>query len=94
MGLIASELSDLVVVTTDNPRDEKPDEIINDITKGILNKNYIIEIDRKTAIKKTIETAPDDSIILIAGKGHENYQEIAGERIYFSDKELAIECLK
>lgn len=89
MGKIAEELSSFVYVTSDNPRTEDPDEIINDIVMGMTYKNHKILADREDAIKKSIEQSEDDAVILIAGKGHENYQEINGIRNYFSDKEVA-----
>lgn len=89
MGKIASELSKYAIVTSDNPRYEEPLEIINDIKNGISKTNYEVIEDREEAIKKAIENSEDDAVILIAGKGHENYQEIKGVRNHFSDKEVA-----
>jgi UDP-N-acetylmuramoyl-L-alanyl-D-glutamate--2,6-diaminopimelate ligase len=89
MGRIASELSDKVVITSDNPRTENPFSIIEDIKKGITKNNFIVEENREEAIRKAIKTADDESVILIAGKGHENYQEINGVRNHFSDQEVA-----
>ncbi len=89
MGRIASEMSKYVIVTSDNPRFEQPMEIIKDITKGISRKNYEVIENRETAIRKAIEESEDNAVILIAGKGHENYQEIKGVRSHFSDKEIA-----
>jgi len=89
MGKIASELSDKVFVTSDNPRFEDPFIIIDEIKKGIAKNNYEIIENREEAIRKSIETSEDTAVILIAGKGHENYQEIKGIRNHFSDKETA-----
>ena len=89
MGKIASELSKYAIITSDNPRYEEPLEIINDIKKGITQTNYEVVENREEAIKKAIEKSEDDAVILIAGKGHENYQEIKGVRNHFSDKEIA-----
>ncbi len=89
MGRIASEMSKYVIVTSDNPRFEQPMEIIKDITKGISRKNYEVIENREAAIRKAIEESEDNAVILIAGKGHENYQEIKGVRSHFSDKETA-----
>lgn len=94
MGKIASELSDFVYLTSDNPRSEKPEKIINDIKEGINKQNYFVETNRREAIKKAITDTVDNAIILIAGKGHENYQDIAGVKKYFSDKETALEYLR
>lgn len=89
MGKIASELSDKVIITSDNPRTENPYAIIEDIKKGITKNNFIIVENREEAIRKAIKTSEDKSVILIAGKGHENYQEINGVRHHFSDQEVA-----
>jgi UDP-N-acetylmuramoyl-L-alanyl-D-glutamate--2,6-diaminopimelate ligase len=89
MGKIATELSDEVIITSDNPRDENPFKIIEDIKSGITGSNYIIIENREEAIKKAITQSSDNSIILIAGKGHEDYQEIKGVRSHFSDKDVA-----
>ena len=89
MGKVASELSDKVIITSDNPRTENPFEIIEDIKKGIVKSSYIVEENREEAIKKAISSSNDDAVILIAGKGHEDYQEINGIRNHFSDREVA-----
>lgn len=94
MGEAASELSDFVFVTSDNPRDEEPMNIIDDIIKGIKRSNYAIEENREEAIRKAICESEENAVILIAGKGHENYQEIHGIRKYFSDRETAIKYLE
>jgi len=89
MGEIASSLSDKVYVTSDNPRFEEPMDIIKDILKGISKNNFEVIENREDAIKQAIEKSEDNSVILIAGKGHETYQEIKGIRNHFSDKETA-----
>ncbi len=89
MGKIAEELSDFVYVTSDNPRTEDPNEIINQITKGLVHNNHKIVEDREEAIRSAINNSEDNAVILIAGKGHETYQEINGVRHFFSDKETA-----
>lgn len=94
MGKIAAELSDKVIITTDNPRDEEPLTIIKEIEEGVKKNNYKIIADRKEAIIKTIESSEEDAVILIAGKGHEDYQEIKGKRFHFSDKETVQSFLK
>ncbi|MBA3060968.1 MAG: UDP-N-acetylmuramoyl-L-alanyl-D-glutamate--2,6-diaminopimelate ligase [Nitrospirae bacterium] len=94
MAAIATKLSDYVVITSDNPRSEEPIEIIKEIEKGALRMNYTIEPDRETAIKKAVETAEEGDILLIAGKGHEDYQEIKGARHKFSDRETAEKAIK
>ncbi|MBI4685033.1 MAG: UDP-N-acetylmuramoyl-L-alanyl-D-glutamate--2,6-diaminopimelate ligase [Nitrospirae bacterium] len=88
MGAIATRLSDYVVITSDNPRNEDPLEIIREIQAGTLRRNYIIEPDREKAIRRAIDIAEKGDIVLIAGKGHEDYQEIKGIRYRFSDREI------
>jgi UDP-N-acetylmuramoyl-L-alanyl-D-glutamate--2,6-diaminopimelate ligase len=89
MGGIAEIYSDFVFVTSDNPRTEDPLEIINDIKNGLSKDNHKIIVEREEAIKSAIESSNENAVILIAGKGHETYQEINGVRNYFSDKEVA-----
>ncbi len=89
MGKIASELSHHAIVTSDNPRFEDPLEIIKEIIAGISKTNFEIIENREEAIKYAIKISEPDAAILIAGKGHENYQEIKGVRNHFSDKETA-----
>ena len=87
MGEIASKYSDKIILTSDNPRNEDPLDIINDIQLGIRNnKKIIINADRKSAIKSSIHNDYSNDIILIAGKGHENYQEINEKKYPFDDK--------
>ncbi|HOJ17027.1 MAG TPA: UDP-N-acetylmuramoyl-L-alanyl-D-glutamate--2,6-diaminopimelate ligase [Ignavibacteriaceae bacterium] len=93
MGKIASELSDKVILTNDNPRSEDPFAIIDQMKEGINRDNFIIETNRRKAIKTAIMESPDNSVILIAGKGHEDYQIIGNVRNHFSDKETAEEFL-
>jgi UDP-N-acetylmuramoyl-L-alanyl-D-glutamate--2,6-diaminopimelate ligase len=93
MGKIATELSDKVIVTSDNPRNENPSTIIEEIKSGITNQNYKVIEERESAIEEAIKMSGKGSVILIAGKGHENYQEINGVRTHFSDKEVAIKVL-
>ncbi len=94
MGMLASKLSDIVIVTSDNPRSEDPGTIINDIFEGIEDGEVYRIQDRKEAIFKALDIAEVGDFVLIAGKGHENYQEIGGERIPFSDRECVKEYFK
>ena len=87
MGRIASVLSDSVIVTSDNPRYEDPDKIIEGIVSGMTGGEYKITADRKKAIEEAIASAGEDDIVLIAGKGHENYQERGGVKYPFSDSD-------
>lgn len=93
MGAVASKLADVVMVTSDNPRDEAPNAIIEDIIKG-MHGNYMVEEDRAKAILVSILSAKSNDIVLIAGKGHEEYQEIKGKKHHFSDIEQAKDVLK
>ena len=97
MGHIASELSTKVIFTSDNPRSEVPEAIIQDIEKGVEPQNYkktVSIVDRKQAIKTACQMAKPNDIILIAGKGHETYQEINGERFDFDDFKIVKDFLK
>lgn len=88
MGKIASHLSDIVILTSDNPRNEDPNIIIDDIVKGITEKNYIIEVNRRNAIKLAFSHAKSNDSIIIAGKGHEDYQIIKNKKYHFDDSEI------
>jgi UDP-N-acetylmuramoyl-L-alanyl-D-glutamate--2,6-diaminopimelate ligase len=94
MGAIATRLSDFVIITTDNPRSEKPADIINDIVGGVVRRNYLTEPDRKQAIIRAVMMAEKNDIVLVAGKGHENYQEIRGQKYTFSDKGVFEEAIR
>ena len=96
MGKIASELSDILVVTSDNPRTEKPEEIIKDILEGIDvdNKEVITITNRTEAIAKAISIAQKGDAILLAGKGHETYQVIGTERVHYDEREVVADILK
>lgn len=94
MGAIATKLSDYAVITSDNPRFEEPMDIIKEIESGAKRNNYVIEPDREKAIRMAVETARDGDILLVAGKGHEDYQEIKGIRHKFSDREILMNSLK
>ncbi len=88
MGRIAEELADKVIVTSDNPRSEDPQQIITDILAGFKSVNdVIVEPDRELAIKEAKKIAGADDVVLVAGKGHEDYQILADETIHFDDRE-------
>jgi len=100
MAKVVEQLADFVIVTSDNPRTEKPQAIINEIVAGFERTTHharrttkIIEPDRRKAIELAIKSADKDDIVLIAGKGHENYQIIGKQKFPFSDKTIARECL-
>ena len=88
MGRIATTLSDYVIFTNDNPRTEDPQKIMNDIVKDNHSTNYEIIFDRKDAITKGLDLLEKDDILLILGKGHEDYQIIGREKIHFDDAEI------
>ncbi|NOZ26135.1 MAG: UDP-N-acetylmuramoyl-L-alanyl-D-glutamate--2,6-diaminopimelate ligase [Nitrospirae bacterium] len=94
MGRIVAELSDTAVVTSDNPRSENPLDIIEEIVEGMGNAEFIVEPDRKSAIEAAVRAARPDDVVLIAGKGHEDYQEIDGVRHPFSDMEVLKEAVR
>jgi UDP-N-acetylmuramoyl-L-alanyl-D-glutamate--2,6-diaminopimelate ligase len=94
MGKTAVAGSDWVIFTSDNPRDEDPDEIIRDITTGLSEKNFEIITDREQAIKKAVYMAKKDEVVLLAGKGHEDYQIIKGKKTHFDDHEIAGKYIK
>jgi len=88
-------LSDLAVLTSDNPRTEDPIRIMNDALVGLqrANKPYLTEADRRAAIGKALAEAVDGDVVLIAGKGHETYQVLKNEIIPFDDREVARQLL-
>lgn len=96
MGKVATRKSTLAIITSDNPRTEDPAQIIKEIEAGVESQNfskYITIPDRKEAIKMAIKFAEPKDIILVAGKGHETYQEINGVRHHFDDKETILELV-
>jgi len=96
MARVAEQLADFVIVTSDNPRTEKPQDIINEIIAGFENPSspkITVEQDRKKAIHLALKTAAKGDIILIAGKGHETYQIIGKQKFDFNDKTIALEYL-
>lgn len=94
MAKVAERLSDIVIVTSDNPRKEKPEDIIDEIVSGFEKDNHLIEVDREKAIEKAIKLAKKNDVVLIAGKGHENYQIIGEKKIDFDDREVAKKIIR
>jgi len=94
MGTVAEKYSDLCIVTSDNPRGENPDEIIAEIVGGMSGKKHQIVVDRAAAIQGAIRQARRGDTVLIAGKGHEDYQEINGVRHPFNDVSVAQQALR
>ena len=108
MGAVASRLSDLVIITSDNPRSEDPGQIIEEIKRGIVmpadrvgpkgqtgpkGTPYLAIVDRQAAIERAVQDARPGDLVLIAGKGHEKYQEIGGRRLPFDDVDVATSAL-
>ncbi len=94
MGKIAEDLSDIAIVTSDNPRCENPGEIIKDILSGMTKDNHIVVENRKDAIRKAMEIAQEKDIIILAGKGHETYQEIDHVKYDFDERAVVKEILE
>jgi UDP-N-acetylmuramoyl-L-alanyl-D-glutamate--2,6-diaminopimelate ligase len=96
MGQVAAELSDVVVLTSDNPRSEDPLQIMNDVLVGLRRKDtpLIVEPDRAAAIRRAIEQARPGDLVLLAGKGHETYQILKDRTIPFDDREVARDVLR
>ena len=93
MGEIACKLSDIAIITSDNPRSEEPMAIIEDIKNGLAYNNYIVEENRAKAIEKAIDMAKQNDVILIAGKGHETYQILKDKTIHFDEREVIVDIL-
>ncbi|OUN57716.1 UDP-N-acetylmuramoyl-L-alanyl-D-glutamate--2,6-diaminopimelate ligase [Clostridium perfringens] len=94
MGKIGCELSDIAIITSDNPRSEEPMDIINDIVKPLNYDNFVIEVNRKEAIRKAMNMALEGDVIVIAGKGHETYQILKDEIIHFDEREVVYDILE
>ena len=96
MGEVSSKLSDLTIVTSDNPRKEEPEAIIEDILTGVRRADgeYITIVDRKEAIRYAIEHAKEGDVIVLAGKGHEDYQEINGKKSHMDEREIVADVVK
>ena len=94
MGEIAANFADYIVVTSDNPRQEDPEKIIKDIQQGItLDSDFLVEPERSIAIHLAIANAKKGDVVLIAGKGHEDYQILKDQTVYFDDREQAIKAI-
>ena len=95
MGEIAGELSDVVVITSDNPRNEDPLKIIAEIELGVKEKKAAYEVipDRRDAIYRAVAIAKSNDVVIIAGKGHEDYQIVGSEKYHFDDREVAADAL-
>ena len=96
MGAVSGNIADFTVITSDNPRTEEPERIINDIEVGVQKTSgkYIKITDRRQAIKFALENARDGDIIILAGKGHETYQQFKDKTIHFDEREVVAELLE
>lgn len=94
MGKIATDNSDYTILTSDNPRTEDPQKIMDDILKGVTSINYEVELDRKKAIQKGLQMLKKDDILLILGKGHEDYQIIGHTKYHLDDAEEVLKWTK
>ncbi len=96
MGEVSGNMADLTIITSDNPRDEEPQAIIDDIKTGMAKTNgkFIEIIDRKEAIRYAIMNAQEGDVIVLAGKGHEDYQEIKGKKYHMDERELIREVIE
>jgi len=94
MGAVAAKYADRMVITADNPRNESASEIVKEIEDGIgMGAAYQVELDREEAVRCAVMNAANDDLILLAGKGHEDYQEVNGEKHSYSDKNIAEKVL-
>ncbi|MNT67997.1 UDP-N-acetylmuramoyl-L-alanyl-D-glutamate--LD-lysine ligase [compost metagenome] len=89
MGEAAARLSDLALVTSDNPRSEDPETILADIVPGMTQGQHRVVVDRERAIQEAIREAGPGDLVVIAGKGHETYQIFADRTVHFDDREVA-----
>jgi len=94
MAAAVSQLADYAIITSDNPRKEKPETILDEIKAGFRGANYETIVDRTEAIFRAIALAQPRDIVLIAGKGHESYQEFADHTIPFDDMQVARQALE
>ena len=96
MGEVSGELADFTIITSDNPRDEEPQAIMDDIKTGIAKTEgkYVEIVDRKEAIRYAIMNAGEGDVIVLAGKGHEDYQEIKGRKYHMDERDLIREILE
>ena len=94
MGTLAVSHADWSIVTSDNPRYEDPEKILSEIQDGIPadSSNYEIIVDRREAISRALKMAQKGDLVLVAGKGHESYQEVEGRKILFDDRDI-VKCL-
>ena len=95
MGRVAGENSDIVFITSDNPRTEDPLKIISEIETGVAETGvkYFAVSDRREAIYRAIALAKPDDVVIVAGKGHETYQIVGNDKFHFDDREVALDAI-
>ena len=91
MGRVVAELADVAIVTSDNPRSEDPAAIATEVVDGL---DLEVEVDRRRAIERALDAAREGDVVVIAGKGHEQGQEVAGQKLPFDDREVARDALR
>lgn len=96
MGRVSGQLADLTIITSDNPRNEEPEKIMSDIEEGVLQScgRYVMLPDRKEAIRYALRHAGEGDVILLAGKGHERYQDVQGVKLHMDERELIREIME
>lgn len=94
MARVACELADYAILTSDNPRTERPEAILEDMCEGLQSTNYCVIVDRKEAIGQAVKMARKGDIIAVLGKGHEDYQIVGTTKRHFSDKEEILKAIK
>jgi UDP-N-acetylmuramoyl-L-alanyl-D-glutamate--2,6-diaminopimelate ligase len=94
MGFVVSEMADYAIITNDNPRSEDPAQIIEDIKAGINKNNFCVIPERMEAIRRSLSLAKSGDIVLVAGKGHEDYQVLKDKTLHFDDREVVRQCLQ
>ncbi len=94
MGRVVCELSDFAIITSDNPRNENPEDIIDEVKEGFFKDNYVVEIDRKNAIYKALDMLEPGDVLILAGKGHEDYQILKDGKIPFDERKIVFEYLE
>jgi UDP-N-acetylmuramoyl-L-alanyl-D-glutamate--2,6-diaminopimelate ligase len=93
MGAVAQRLADVAIVTSDNPRSESPEAIIDDIVAGMEQGRYARIVNRREAIAEALRSARQDDVVLLAGKGHETYQIVGSQKLEFDERAIVADLL-
>jgi UDP-N-acetylmuramoyl-L-alanyl-D-glutamate--2,6-diaminopimelate ligase len=94
MGVVAERFSDYCIITSDNPRSENPQNIVDEVVSGMTANNHEVIVNRAVAIERAIGLAQQRDTVLVAGKGHEDYQEVNGVKYPFSDAAVSLQALQ